>query len=259
MTTDAAPQTVRLSRDTITTLLALVVVVSLCWWYLVDMAIGMDAMPMMDMMTLRPWTASYFLMMFLMWAIMMVAMMLPSAAPMILLYRQVARHNRLSHPGLGTALFVTGYVIVWTLFSLAATTAQWQLEQAALVTPMMKSSSVPLSAGILILAGLYQWSPWKDTCLRHCRGPFAFVMQHWKPGLRGALAMGLHHGAYCVGCCLLLMMLLFVGGVMNLMVIALIAVLVLLEKVLPWGRLVPRVLGTVAITAGVALLVWPQN
>ncbi|SDW82655.1 DUF2182 domain-containing protein [Marinobacter mobilis] len=259
MTTNADARTFRLSGDAITTLLALAVVVSLCWWYLIELATDMAAMPMADMMTFRPWTASYFLMMFLMWAVMMVAMMVPSAIPMILLYRQVARHSRVPHPALGTALFVVAYVAVWTLFSLAATTLQWQLEQAALLSPMMASNSVVFSAAILILAGVYQWSPWKDACLRHCHGPFTFVMQHWRPGLRGALTMGLHHGAYCLGCCLLLMALLFVGGVMNLTVIALIAVLVLLEKVLPWGRSPSRLLGAIAIAAGLALLVWPQG
>lgn len=259
MTTNAGARAIRLSGDAITTLLALAVVVSLCWWYLIELAIDMAAMPMADMMTFRPWTASYFLMMLLMWAVMMVAMMVPSATPMILLYRQVARHNRVPHPSLGTALFVAGYLAVWTLFSLAATTLQWQLEQAALLSPMMASRSVMFSAAILILAGVYQWSPWKDSCLRQCRGPFAFVMRYWQPGLAGALTMGLRHGAYCVGCCILLMALLFVGGVMNLTVIALIAVLVLLEKMLPWSRKVSQLLGAVAVTAGLVLLFWPQG
>lgn len=146
----------------------------------------------------------------------------------------------------------------WTLFSLVATTLQWQLEQAALLTPMMESNSRLFSSAILMVAGAYQWTPWKDACLRHCRGPITFVMQHWKPGPTGALAMGLHHGIYCVGCCILLMALLFVGGVMNLTVIALIAILVLLEKVLPGGQWLPRVLGSIAISAGLALLFWPQ-
>lgn len=245
-----------LSRDSVPTLAALAVIVALCWWYLVDMAIGMQAMSMAEMMRFKPWTVDYFVMMLLMWSIMMVAMMVPSATPMVLLYRQVARKNRLPHTGLGTALFAGGYVTAWTLFSLVATVLQWQLEQAAWLSPMMTSSSPLFGGAVLILAGLYQWTPWKDACLRHCRGPLLFISQHWRPGLAGAWRMGLHHGAYCIGCCILLMALLFVGGVMDLLVIALIALVVLLEKLLPGGQLLARILGGGAITLGLGLILW---
>lgn len=250
----AVTDVARLSRGTVTTLLGLSVVVVLCWWYLIDMASGMDAMPMTSMLTFRPWTPDYFLAMFLMWAVMMVAMMVPSAVPMILLYRQVAYRNACSRAGLGTALFVSGYIAVWTLFSLAATVLQWQLETLALMSSAMKSNSLVFSAVVLIAAGLYQWSPWKDACLRQCQSPFHFIMQRWRPGPLGALSMGLLHGSFCVGCCAFLMGLLFVGGVMDLTVIALIAIVVLLEKILPWYRVVPRLLGSAAMLLGLLLL-----
>ncbi|MDX1757747.1 MAG: DUF2182 domain-containing protein [Marinobacter sp.] len=245
-----------LSRDVLSTLLALAAITLLCWWYLVDMAIDMSRIPMAGMMTFQAWTPDYFVMMLLMWVIMMIAMMVPSATPMILLYRRVASFNQLPGANLGTWLFVAGYLTIWTVFSLVATTLQWLLEALAVLTPMMKSQNALFSGVVLILTGLYQWSPLKEACLRHCRGPLAFVTSHWRPGLAGAWRMGLEHGGYCVGCCVLLMALLFVGGIMDLAVIALIAILVLLEKVLPGGRLLARVLGSLAIALGLGVMLW---
>jgi len=245
-----------LSPDAATTLFALAAITALCWWYLVGLAIDMRQLPMAEMMAFQTWTPAYFFMMFLMWAIMMVGMMVPSATPMILLYRRVARYNRAPHAALGTGLFVAGYLTAWFGFSLVATTAQWWLEELAVLTPMMKSQNVVFSGMVLILAGLYQWSPLKEACLRRCRGPLAFITQRWRPGVGGAWRMGLEHGGYCVGCCLLLMALLFVGGIMDLALIALIAILVLLEKLLPGGPLLARVLGTLAMALGIGLLVW---
>ncbi|MDC0662786.1 DUF2182 domain-containing protein [Marinobacter sp. SS21] len=245
-----------LSPDTATTLFALAAITALCWWYLVDLAIDMRHLPMSELMAFQTWTPAYFFMMFLMWAIMMVGMMVPSATPMILLYRRVARYNRVPHVALGTGLFVAGYLTAWFGFSLVATTAQWWLEELAVLTPMMKSQNVVFSGLVLILVGLYQWSPLKEACLRRCRGPLAFITQRWRPGVGGAWRMGLEHGGYCVGCCLLLMALLFVGGIMDLALIALIAVLVLLEKLLPGGPLLARALGSLAMALGVGLLVW---
>lgn len=234
------------------TLAALSAIVVLSWWYLVNMAQGMAAMDMPT--TFHPWSGQDFLLMLLMWIIMMVGMMIPSALPMILLYQQVTRHNRLRHVGLGVTLFVLGYLLVWSLFSLLATVLQWQLERLALLSPMLASNSLPFSATVLILIGLYQWTPWKDTCLRWCRGPMLFITRHWQPGLSGALRMGLRHGAFCTGCCWMLMALLFVGGIMDLMVIAAVAILVLLEKLLPGGRFFARGVGILAILTGLLLL-----
>ncbi|WP_207950629.1 DUF2182 domain-containing protein [Marinobacter sp. JSM 1782161] len=245
-----------LSRQSMALLGGVGLVILLSWWYLVDMALGMDSMASMgQMMTFRPWTATYAVMMFLMWAIMMMAMMLPSAIPMVLVHRQVAAYNRQPRQTAGTLLFVTGYGLVWVLFSVVATALQWLLEQWAILSPMMRSQSLVFSGVVLLLAGLYQWSPWKAVCLRHCRGPAGFIMQHWQPGLAGALRMGLVHGAYCVGCCSALMVLLFVGGVMDLLVIAGLTLVVLLEKVMPGGEWLARGLGVLSALAGSWLLV----
>jgi predicted metal-binding membrane protein len=189
--------------------------------------------------------------MFLMWWVMMIGMMLPGALPMTLTFATVNRRRReLGTPYVPTALFVAGYVLAWGAFSLAATGAQWALERAALMTPMMHLSS-PLLGGLLFVAtGLYQLTPLKHACLHRCRSPLAFVLEHWHEGTAGALRMGAQHGAYCLGCCALLMTLLFVGGVMNLLWAAAIAVWVLLEKVLPGGEALARGAGVLAIAAG---------
>ncbi|MEQ5836359.1 DUF2182 domain-containing protein [Marinobacter sp. NFXS9] len=254
--TEPAALSHRLDGASIWVLVALGLVVVLSWWYLVDMAAAMEAgMAMGGMMTFHPWTPTYMVVMVLMWCIMMLAMMLPSAVPMILLYRRVALHNRLSAVGRGTLLFSSGYAVVWLGFSMLATSLQWLLEQWAILSPMMRSQSLLFSSIVLIMAGLYQWSPWKSVCLEHCRGPAAFVMQHWRPGLAGAFRMGLSHGAYCVGCCWALMALLFAGGVMDLLVIAGLTVLVLLEKLLPGGDALAKGVGSVAICVGFWLLI----
>lgn len=239
-----------LARDSLPTLLGLLAIAGLCWWYLFAMAGGMPPAPV-----LREWTLQYFALMVTMWVIMMVAMMLPSAAPMILLYRQVASKNRLANPLWGTLLFALGYFIIWSGFSLAATSLQWVLERLALLSPMMRSQSASFNGFVLILAGLYQWSPLKTVCLRHCRGPLFFISRHWRAGPVGALKMGLIHGAFCVGCCGALMALLFVGGIMDLTVIAVIAGIVLLEKLLPGGEWLARALGGVAVVLGFLVLV----
>ena len=152
-------------------------------------------------------------------------------------------------------MFALGYFAIWSGFSLVATFLQWQLEHWALLSPMMRSQSAAFSGITLILAGLYQWSPLKTACLRHCRGPLFFIIRHWRTGRVGAFTMGLIHGAYCVGCCGALMALLFVGGIMDLTVIAAIAGLVLFEKLLPGGEWLARALGLVAIGLGLLILV----
>ena len=249
-----------LRRDRLPVALGLVGVSALAWLYLVWMAnampgmAGMSEMAHMAMPTIEPWSAGDWLAMFLMWAIMMVAMMLPSAAPMILLYDRVRERQEARGASLAaTGVFALGYLLAWALFSLAATAAQWLLEQLALLSPMMVSASPWLGGGLLIAAGLYQWTPLKHACLVHCRSPITFLGHHWRPGRAGALRMGLHHGLYCVGCCWVLMALLFVGGVMNLLWIALLALFVLLEKVVPRGELFARL--SAILLAGAGLLV----
>jgi predicted metal-binding membrane protein len=206
-------------------------------------------------MTPMAWTPSYAVLMFFMWWIMMMAMMLPGAAPMILLFAKVNRKQReKGAPYVPTGLFAAGYVLVWGAFSLVAVTAQWGLERSGLLSATMASSSVMLGAGLLIAAGIYQLTPLKQVCLRHCRSPIAFITQHWRPGELGALRMGIEHGAFCTGCCWFLMALLFYGGIMNLYWIVGLAVFVLLEKTIPAGHWLGRVTGVALIAWGGALM-----
>ena len=187
-----------------------------------------------------PWTTTDVLLAFAMWAVMMVGMMTPSAAPVVLLFAAMRRGLGAPRmPGLVVA-FVAGYLLVWALFSAVAATAQWALHQASLLSPMMTTSSAWLGAAILIAAGVYQLTPIKGACLTHCRSPLGFLMSHWREGTAGALRMGIVHGAYCLGCCWALMCVLFVVGVMNLMWVAAIAIFVLVEKIGPAGPWVSR-------------------
>jgi predicted metal-binding membrane protein len=239
-------------RDRRVVLAGLAGITVLSWVYLVYLAWRMSAMPMpgMAMPQWRPWGAVDFLLMLLMWAVMMVAMMVPSASPMILTF--ASTHRRRQAQGnavVPTAAFVAGYAIVWSAFSLAATLAQWGLHQAALLSPMMVSTSPVLGGLLLIAAGAFQWSGLKRACLSKCRTPLGFLLAEWREGTRGALVMGLRHGAYCTGCCWALMALLFVGGVMNLLWVAAIAVFVLVEKIAPQGVHAARL-------AGLGLIAW---
>lgn len=215
----------------------------------------------MDMSTApAPWDLSAWALIIAMWWIMMIAMMSPSAVPTILLYATVHRHalaqGQVQDRLAPTGAFAAGYLTVWLGFSVVAAVLHWALEYAGLVsTMMMGSQSRWLSAGVLIAAGLYQLSPLKHVCLSHCRAPASFLSRHWRPHAVGALRLGAIHGAYCVGCCWMLMVLLFVGGVMNLAWIAALAALVLIEKVLPAGQWIGRGVGIVLIAWGVATLV----
>ncbi len=238
-------------RDSIAIIVTLGCITLLSWHYLVKMASGMSMPEGMSAMQISPWDAGYFWMMFLMWAIMMVGMMLPSVTPMVLIYAAVARKSAMQGmPVAPTGAFVFGYIAIWVVFSLLATIAQWGLDRAALLSPMMVSNSVGLGAALLVAAGVYQWLPVKDRCLQHCRSPVHFISTHWRPGAVGAFKMGLSHGTLCLGWCWVLMCLLFVGGVMNLLWIAAIALFVLLEKVLPLGDVSGRVMGMLMIAAG---------
>ena len=195
------------------------------------------------------WSAGYAALMFAMWWVMMVAMMLPSASPTLLLYARIHERRR---DGDGTTastgLFAAGYLAVWAGFSLVATLAQWGLERAGLLSGMMASTTPWLGAGLLIAAGLWQFAPLKQACLRHCRSPLSFLMMSWRPGPGGAFAMGVRHGTFCLGCCWFLMALLFYGGIMNLWCIGGLALFVLLEKTVPAGHWLGHATG-VALTA----------
>ena len=213
---------------------------------------GHSMAPMMHAMTgVQPWTATEFGLRLAMWAVMMVAMMVPTAAPMTLLYAAVARRAAAQHTPLpSTSVFVTGYIAMWTIFSLVATIAQHALDQAALLSPTMVSTGAGFGAALLIAAGIYQLTPLKNACLRNCRAPAHFLSRYWRTGNLGAFRMGLRLGAYCVGCCWILMGLLFVGGVMNLLWIAAIAIFVLLEKTIPFGEVSGRIAGAAMILVG---------
>ena len=243
----------------------LVAVIVLSWAFLLAGAgMGMSALEMTRMSQLAMpgsmaggammmpavWTPGYAILMYVMWFAMMVAMMLPSAAPMILLFATINRkQSETGHPHVATTVFTLGYLVAWAGFCLIAVLLQWAFERAAILSPMLVGTNVVFGGMLLLAAGIYQVTPIKQACLRHCRSPLAFFSTQWRRGARGALRMGLVHGAFCVGCCWFLMGLLFFGGVMNLYWIAGIALFVLFEKTVPAGH-------WLSYATGVALLVW---
>ena len=235
-------------------LLALAGITIIAWLYLLfvpqstDMAMGeIPGMPDMTMPFAAPWV-------FAMWWVMMLGMMLPSAAPMILTFSTLQRRKRQREgTSVPTVLFVAGYLLVWGMFSAAATAAQWALQRYALLSPALAVVSAVLGGVLFILAGIYQFTPLKHACLSHCRSPFAFLLNHWRDGWVGALRMGADHGLYCLGCCWFLMALLFAVGVMNLLWVAAIAVFVFAEKLLPAGSWIGRIGGGAMMLFGVWL------
>ena len=194
----------------------------------------------------------------LMWAVMMVGMMTPSAAPTILLFSALERKRAATdRTGSRTVSFVAGYFSVWSAFSVAAAATQTALAHAGFMSMQMATTSAALGGAVFIAAGLFEFTPLKDRCLIHCRSPIEWIPRHMRPGRMGAFRMGGEHGAYCVGCCWALMLLLFVGGVMNLVWVALLATIALVEKVLPGGIRFARFAGLVLVICGVAVLAWP--
>ena len=245
-----------LRNDRILVISGLLVVIVLSWVYLFAGAGTMQEMGDMLMpMSSGPWTVKHAMVMLVMWAVMMAAMMLPSATPMILLYATIARNRHAKgQPAVESGIFMLGYGAIWIAFSLGAVALQFALERAAMLSPMMEATSITLAGGLLIAAGIYQWTPLKQACLLRCRSPLDFVLTHWRNGARGAFVMGVWHGTYCVGCCWVLMLLLFVGGVMNLGWIAGIAIFVLVEKLVPAGHWIGRGAGVLLIGWGAATL-----
>jgi predicted metal-binding membrane protein len=204
-----------------------------------------------SIMQMRGWPATESGLMLSMWAVMMVAMMLPTAVPMTLVYAAVARKaERDGHPIAPTSVFVAGYLAVWVVFSVAAAAGQRGLDQLALLSPAMASASPVLGSALLISAGVYELTPMKHACLAQCRAPAHFIAMSWRPGPTGAFRMGLGLGAYCLGCCWVLMGLLFLGGVMNLLWIAAIAAFILLEKTTPFGENGGRAVGIAMVFVG---------
>jgi predicted metal-binding membrane protein len=205
------------------------------------------AMPMSD------WSGTNWLAVFIMWTVMMAAMMLPTAMPMVSVFGSL---NRSRGEAERTVVFVAGYVSLWTAFGAAATAAQWTLQANGLLSPMIVSMSPVLSGALLMIAGIFQFTPLKQACLRACRAPLGFLLTDWRAGLWGAARMGVRHGLYCLGCCWALMALLFVGGVMNILWIAALTLLVAMEKLAPKGELLAKALGVLMIGAGAARLMW---
>jgi len=254
-----------LRRERFIALLALLIVAAIAWAYVLRLADDMATMDTPEMAAMQmsmiqmlspnlaPWSLPLATYLFVMWVVMMIGMMTPSAAPMVLLYLGVARNAASrGHRFTSSAWFFGGYLLAWCVFSLVATAAHWALESAALMTPAMRAASVPMGAAILIAAGLYQWLPIKDACLNRCRAPLQFIQQHggFQPRAGGSLGLGFTHGLYCVGCCWLLMLVLFVVGVMNILWIAALMIFVLAEKTVPGARWLSRIAGAGAIIAG---------
>ena len=272
-----------LRRDRLVVVSALVAVIVLSWGYvLAGAGMGMSAFEMTRMtqpvgvidstqpsmqgismggsavggtMVTGAWTVGYAVVIFFMWWVMMFGMMLPSAAPLLLLFARMMRKEKdKGAPYVPTGVFALGYVIMWAAFSAIATGAQWGLEASGLLSDIMVGTSAVLGAGLLIAAGVWQLTPWKNACLRHCRSPIGFLSAHWRPGRTGAFKMGLVHGAFCLGCCWFLMALLFYGGVMNLYWIIGLALYILIEKLLPAGARIGQLTGVILIAWGAMLL-----
>jgi predicted metal-binding membrane protein len=253
-----------LSRDRIIVLLALLGVTALAWLYLIadrqrmadTGAASMPGMPgMADMAMPMPWTVAEFALTFAMWWIMMLGMMLPSVAPTILTFATMARRQReRGQKFVPASVFTFGYLLVWGGFCVLATLLQWGLDRAALLSPMLATNSVWIGGGLFIVCGLYQFTPFKYACLRQCRSPVAFLLNRWRDGWRGALRMGLQNGLYCLGCCWVLMALLFAVGAMNLVWVAAIAAFVFAEKLLPGAGWIGRCAGALMVLFGAHLL-----
>jgi predicted metal-binding membrane protein len=235
-------------------LLVLVPVVS--WTWIVIMARDMYG-PMTGasawMMT-GQWDMPHLLLLWAMWTVMMTGMMLPSAAPLVVLYGVAARRSAPQTAARQTYALAAGYLLTWTAFSLGATALQRALSSLLLISPMMEAANSRVSAALLIVAGVYQWTPWKDACLHSCQSPVSFLIGRWRNGGYGAFRMGLEHGLFCVGCCWSLMLLLFAGGVMNLVVIIVLTAFVAFEKLVPAGRMGARTSGVLLIAAGCWML-----
>jgi predicted metal-binding membrane protein len=268
MATETTAVEALLKHERLFIIIGLVLLTALSWWWvLIGSGTGMSVLamttwsfpPPVHVPVATEWNVTYAIVMIFMWWIMMIAMMTPSAAPAILLYARGYRHERklgrIAGVTTPTFAFALGYLLAWMGFSLVATGLQWGLERAGLMHAMLMWSIDPLlSAALLLAAGVYQLTPLKSVCLEHCRSPAQFLAANFRPGAAGALEMGLRHGAFCLGCCWMLMALLFAGGVMNLVWIAGLAILVLAEKVLPKGALIARVSGFALICGALWIL-----
>lgn len=262
--------TTLLRRDRVVIIAALIGLTGLAWVYLDALASGMADSEVVDLArpgdmagmvmsaATKPWTATDIMLTLVMWCVMMVGMMLPSAAPMILTFATVNRRKReRGQPFVPAAAFAAGYLSVWGAFSIAATLGQWGLQDAALLSMTAAATSPTLGGALFVAAGLYQLTPLKYACLKRCRSSFDFVINRWRDGTIGALRMGVAHGFYCLGCCWVLMALLFAEGVMNLLWAAAIGALVFFEKLFPAGQWIARISGILMLAFGAYLLTQP--
>ena len=237
----------------------LAALVILAWLYLLHSKAVMPDMEMRDMpgmvMPELPWGVVTLLLLFTMWTVMMVAMMVPSAAPMVLAFLTMNRSRQANaRPLVPVSIFLLGYLAIWAAYSAIATLAQWGLHHAALLSSTMAATSPMLNGALLVAAGVFQWTPLKRACLKGCRSPLAFLMSEWREGTAGAFVMGLRHGGYCVGCCWVLMALLFVAGVMNLLWVAAIGLFVMAEKMWAKGEVLGHATGTALVASGIAVI-----
>jgi predicted metal-binding membrane protein len=247
-------------RDRIIVGSCLFAICALSWLYIIYLYRQMYPMNMDALFFAMPmsaqWAATDFVLLFFMWAVMMVAMMLPSVTPLVLIFAAVNRQRRqVQSPFVPTAYLLTGYFLVWTGFSLLATLLQWFLQRLSLLNPEMETTNKILGGIILVSAGLFQFTSLKQRCLYNCQTPVSFIHQHWKDGKTGALRMGVQNGAYCLGCCWILMILLFVSGIMNLLWIGLIAAFVLIEKSFSSLKWISYISGALLIAYGAFTLV----
>lgn len=244
------------SRERLVVAIALGVLTLLAWSYLVITGTSRHVDMPMSLPASGEWGLDMAAISALMWCVMMVAMMLPSASPMILTYTRVHQqrmaHGRAIAP---TWCFIAGYLATWMGFGLLAAATQWGLQQSTLISSTMGKAGPSLGGGLLILAGSFQFSQLKRACLSKCRSPLSFLMTEWRDGTAGALTMGIRHGAYCIGCCWALMLLMFVGGVMSLAWMAALALLFLMEKLVPHAHHVSRLIGGLLIAAGLGILI----
>ena len=268
---DSTPVEVLLGRQHLIVLAGISLIAALSWWWVLagdGTGMSIAAMstwqfpPPVRSSTVENWSVAYAALMFVMWWIMMIAMMTPSAAPMILIYGRVYRHEqrqgKLANGTVPTFIFALGYVLSWAAFSVVAAGLQWGLERIGLLHQMTMWSITPFfTAALLVAAGLYQLTPLKSVCLERCRSPAQYLAKHFRPGAFGALRLGWKHGLYCLGCCWCLMALLFAGGIMNLVWIAGLAIYVLLEKVAPQGQTIARLAGFALVLLGVWVVARP--
>ncbi|WP_051085230.1 DUF2182 domain-containing protein [Hahella ganghwensis] len=229
-------------------LLTVTACILLSWYYLVfEMA--------MNMSPVLQWDAFDIFMLFVMWAIMMAGMMLPSAIPVIMLVSKMNKQRQTRRaPYTHAFYFIVGYLLVWMLYCAVITFTQYWLHRFSLLTPMMVSAMPGFSALLLIVAGIYQWTGFKQRCLQYCRSPLSLFSTKWKEGITGAINLGFLHGQYCLGCCWVLMALLFVAGVMSLKWILALTILVLIEKIMPMGDQFSRIVGVCLVLLGFGVL-----